>query len=315
MTLARPDVSVEPGPEDNGHPTLRVSSRALWLDVLADAGPRIIRLGVAGSTDNLLAETPDVGWDTVNGRYQLFGGHRLWFAPEDPDRVAFPDLDGVTVERTPDGVRLVGRLEPPTFLVRSIEIRLHPDLAALQVRHELHNRGDEVLMLAPWSITQLPLGGTVLLPHAPAAAGHHVRPNRNLVLWPYSSWMDPRLTISDDGIALEGAAGADLKVGCRNELGWIAYVRAGTAVVQRFERPTMEPYPDLECNVEAYCGPRYVELEILGPLRALLPGETSVLVEHWEVRSDLGAVVDPHGLAALLGQPMRAPGTGWFGVS
>lgn len=302
MTLTTPDVSVGPGPDHNGHLTLRVSSSALWLDVLADAGPRIIRLGVAGSSDNLLAETPDVGWETVNGRYELFGGHRLWFAPEDPDRVAFPDLDGLTVERTPDGVRLVGRLEPPTELVRVIEIHLHAESAALEVRHELHNRGDEVLTLAPWSITQLPLGGVVLIPQAPPAVAHRVRPNRSLVLWPYSSWADPRLAISDDGIVLDGATGEDLKVGCRNESGWIAYVRAGTAVVQRFQAPTTERYPDLECNVEAYCGARYVELEILGPLRALGPHDASVLVEHWEVRSDLGAGVDPRGLVATLGQ-------------
>ena len=55
------------------------------------AGPRIVRLGLAGSDRNLLAETPDLGWETPHGRYELFGGHRLWFAPEDPDRVAVPD--------------------------------------------------------------------------------------------------------------------------------------------------------------------------------------------------------------------------------
>ena len=47
-----------------------------------------------------------------------------------------------------------------------------------------------------------------------------------------------------------------------------------------------------------------MELEILGPLRALGPGERSVLVEHWEVRSDVDTATDPGDLAAILGRAL-----------
>ncbi len=76
-------------------PTKRLESDTLRVEVLAEAGPRIVRLGFAGSSENLLAETPDIGWQTPLGRYELFGGHRLWFAPEDPERVAVPDSRGL----------------------------------------------------------------------------------------------------------------------------------------------------------------------------------------------------------------------------
>ena len=59
--------------------------------------------GLAGTRTNLLAETPGLGWETPHGRYELFGGHRLWFAPEDPDRVAVPDDAGLVEHRRQTG--------------------------------------------------------------------------------------------------------------------------------------------------------------------------------------------------------------------
>ena len=79
------------------------------------------------------------------------------------------------------------------------------------------NVGDRPVELAPWSITQLPLGGRVLLPQRPATAGHFVRPNRTLVLWPYTSWDDPRLRPKDGLLTLDGDAGPDLKLGYFND--------------------------------------------------------------------------------------------------
>ena len=145
--------------EYHGLPTRRLQNERLWIDVLAAAGPRIIRLGVTGSDRNLLAETPDMGWETPTGRYELFGGHRLWFAPEDPDRVAVPDTDGLLLQAEGTGLRLTGTAEPQTGLVRSIVVRLDATAAALTLRHELCNTGVATLELAPWAITQLPLGG------------------------------------------------------------------------------------------------------------------------------------------------------------
>ena len=114
--------SARSGDDFHGHPTRRLENAHAWLEVLATAGPRIVRLGLAGSAANILAETPADGWDTPHGRYQLYGGHRLWFAPEDPERVAIPDGTGLVVEPEADGLRLTGQAEVPTGLVRSMTI-------------------------------------------------------------------------------------------------------------------------------------------------------------------------------------------------
>jgi hypothetical protein len=292
----------------HGRATRRLANEHVWLDVLATAGPRIVRLGLTGSPRNLLAETPGAGWETPNGRYELFGGHRLWFAPEDPDRVAVPDGSGLRVDIEPDGIRLTGATEQPTGLVRSMVLRLAADDAGVEVCHELHNAGDRPIQLAPWPISQLPLGGTVLLPQAAAAAGHALHPNRTLVLWPYTSWEDPRLRPRDGMVLLDARPGPSLKVGSFNDAGWVGYVRDGAVLVRRFDPQPGRLHPDLGCNVEVYIGDRYLELELLGPLNELLPSATVTLVERWEIEA-VDAALDEAGVRALvrrLGSAARA---------
>jgi hypothetical protein len=281
-----------------GRATRRIANDDLWVEVLANAGPRIVRLGLTGSSRNLLAETPDAGWQTPNGRYELFGGHRLWFAPEDPDRVAVPDGDGLVVDPEPGGIRLTGPAEQPTGLVRSMTLRLTHGRAGLDICHELRNVSDTSVELAPWAITQLPLGGTVLLPQPAATPGHHVRPNRILVLWPYSSWEDPRFRPLDGLLTLDAEAGPSLKLGYLNEAGWVGYLRDGTVLVRRFVPLPGQPHPDLGCNTEVYIGAQFLELELLGSLTWLQPGATVAFSETWDIEA-CGPIVDRSGLRVL----------------
>jgi hypothetical protein len=279
------DAVVRSAPGDfHGRPTLRIANGAILVEMLAAAGPRIVGLQRVGATANLFAETPDLGWDTALGRYELLGGHRLWLAPEDSEHAAIPDSDGLAVETLVDGARLTGSEESPTGCVRSIEVRLDPVLPSLCVLHRVHNRGPHPIELAPWSITQLPLGGQALLPMRRAIPGHDTRPNRALVLWPYTSLDDPRLHIRDGLVTVDAVAGDDLKVGCADDTGWVAYLRDGTAIVRRFAPVPDEAHADLGCTVETFCGSRFIELEVLGPMRVLAPGASTSLLEHWEVR-------------------------------
>lgn len=272
-----------PDGDYHGRPARRLCSRYLWLDVLTAAGPRIVRIGLAGSARNLLAETPDAGWETSLGRYDLLGGHRLWFAPEDPERVAVPDSAGLVVRDEPWGLRLLGEAEPSTGLVRSISVHLDPSAPAVDLRHEIRNVGDRAVRLAPWAITQLPLGGLALVPQPAAITDHAVRPNRTLVLWPYTSWEDPRLSLRDGLIVVAADPGPDLKVGTFDPVGCVGYLRDGVLLVRRF-RPSLHGlHPDRGCNVETYCGDRFLELELVGPLRRLAPGGSAVLTERWEL--------------------------------
>lgn len=266
-----------------GHPVISLTSDHLRLDVLAEAGPRIVRLMLAGSDDNLLAEVPGKGWDTPYGYFALFGGHRLWHAPEASPRSYIPDSDGVRVERTERGA-VLSRVEAGTSIAKRVEIELDPGRPAVTLHHTLENAGLWPVELAPWAITQLALGGIAVLPQTQGPLdADGLLPNRHLVLWPYTSWADTRLHLADDYILVEAQPTMPpVKIGTLNRAGWLGYFHGETFFCKRFDPRPAEPYPDFGSNAEVYCNDAFVELETLGPLVRLEPDEATHHTETWE---------------------------------
>jgi len=264
-------------------PTQLLQNAHLQLEFLAQAGPRVVRLALAGDSDNLLAETPDFKIPTTYGDFSFHGGHRLWHAPEALPRTYLPDDAGLQVEPLPDGARLSGANDPITGIRKQIEIRLQADRAAATLHHQLTNTGLWPIELAPWAITQFPLGGWGVLPQPREETGF--APNRTLALWPYSRWTDPRLHWRDDYLLFQAEALLPpFKLGYRNTHGWLGYWRAGVFFVKRFEPfAPHHTYPDLNSNTEMYCNDLSFELETLAPLARLEPGATVKHTEMWEV--------------------------------
>jgi hypothetical protein len=266
-----------------GHPVGVLQNEYLRLEYLIQAGPRIVRLSLSGGTENLLAETPDVNWETPYGVYHLFGGHRLWYAPEKVGLTSLPDDSGVQIDPLEMGVRLVGACEVTSSLVKTMEVSLQTGRPGVNILHYLTNHGDEPLELAPWAITQLPLGGQAILPQPTQpvdSAG--VQPNRLLVLWPYTRWCDPRLRLGDEMIIVDGISVKEkFKIGYHNRHGWAGYLRQGIFFGKRFKIHGQQVYTDSGCNLEVYCDHRFLELETLGPLCTLAPGETVKHEEEW----------------------------------
>jgi len=258
-------------------PSAFIENEFLRLEYLTTTGPRITGLFAKGVAGNLLAETPDAHWTTPLGEFYLRGGHRLWAAPENPMFIG-PE-DGLRVVEENGGVTLKGATDA-SCLEKEISFRL--DGNCVQLSHRVTWHGDATIELAPWSITQLRLGGIGILP-LPANTGG-LAPNRNLVLWPYSQIHDERLELHDDMILLHGkAAEQAMKVGNRNTLGWIACALGDALFIKRFATNVAGNYPDLGCNVEAYVWDVCIELESLGRLVTLNKHEFVTLEETWEV--------------------------------
>jgi hypothetical protein len=267
-----------------GLPTHIVANDHLRLDVLAEAGPRIVRLFLAGSDENQLAETPDVKWGTPYGEYCLRGGHRLWHSPEASPRSSIPDNHGLELEEVEDGVLLRQPPEVGTGICKSIEIRLDGGRPAVTLYHRLRNDGLWPVELSPWAITQLPLGGIVVMPQRTEPTDKDgLQPNRNLVLWPYTRWRDPRLHLDDDYALLKADPRLPpCKIGYLNPHGWLGYLRRGVLFCKRFEAHADQSFPDFGCNAEVYCNDLFVELETLAPLTRLEPGQSATHIETWE---------------------------------
>jgi len=286
-----------------GLPTRIISNQYLRLEFLAEAGPRIVRLMLAGSDENQLAEVPDVHWSTPYGEYYPRGGHRLWYAPETVPGSSVPDNSGLMIEEQDGVVRLSQPPEPDMRIRKSIEIRLHDDGPAVTARHELWNGGVRPVELAPWAITQLRLGGIAVLPQRVEPMDRDgVAPSRHLVLWPYTHWHDPRLRLGDEYVLIEARPQPSIfKVGYMNHHGWIGYLREGILFVKRFEPRTDQPHTDMGCNVEVYCNGRFIELETLAPLIRLEPGQSVTHIETWELYSGLGVPQTPDEVKAIFG--------------
>jgi hypothetical protein len=266
----------------HGLPIDSLSNNQLRLDYLTTAGPRIVRLFLNGESENLLAETPDISWDTPNGVFHLRGGHRLWTAPEDLNRTSAPDNTTLEIQKDQHSIKLHAPPHPATGLSKTIGIRLASDRPAVTLEHQIENHNPFAIELAPWAVTMLPLGGIACLPQP--GGSNSPLPNRNLVLWPYMRLHDPRLNLQDDLIVLDGsAADTPFKIGSRNPAGWLCYLCEGKVFVKHSAFQMDATYPDWGCNAELYVWDRFIELETLGPLVELEPGASVFHKETWEV--------------------------------
>jgi hypothetical protein len=268
-----------------GLPAYRIQGPWLSLDFLAGPGLRLVGLRRTGCAENLLAELPDICWTTPWGEYRPRGGHRLMAAPEDLAMAYAPEMGDLEIQMAESGVCLRQRASAGSTIEKRIEVDLPPDKPGVRLRQALRNAGDAPIELAAWSVTQLPLGGLAVIPQpAPDPWAPAVLPNRLLALWPYARWDDPRLQVGERAVFVVARVGLGrLKIGARNTHGWMAYLRDGLVFVKRIPAEAGGTFPDLGCNSEIYCDERCIELEALGPLIRLKPGEETILEEVWEI--------------------------------
>jgi hypothetical protein len=287
-----------------GLPTQTIGNDHIRVEYLVEAGLRVVRLFVANSacSENFLAETPGVSWDTPYGPYFLRGGHRLWHAPEGVPRSSIPEPRELDVQALSDGVRLSQPAEPETGIRKELELRVSPGRPALTVKHKLCNDGLWPVELAPWAISQLALGGVAILPQPIGSIDPHgLRPNRCLVLWPYTTLADPRVELYDDYWLVHGRPQLPpCKIGYLNRCGWLGYLRNDVVLIKRFRPHEERPHADSGCNVEVHCGEICLELETLAPLCYLAPGHSAAHVEQWEFFTGVNSPSTRDGIRTMV---------------
>jgi hypothetical protein len=282
-------------------PCLELTHGDLSLYLTTSVGPRVLAFTVDG--ENLFAELPETTLDHPSGRkFHLYGGHRLWAAPEEPAVTYLPDDGPVEIEEIGEGVRVV-QADAGTGIMKTLAVGFTPE-GTVRVEHVLKNLGDTPVDCAPWAITQLRTGGTAILPQPGRIPGYsNYQPNRALVLWPYTDIADPGIYPGNRFVfvSADRQAGA-LKVGCPNPDGWLAYHRDGLLFVKQAEFDPDAVYFDLGASSQVYCNAGFLELETLGPKVTLSPGQAAVHVDTWQVFRDVdfdGTETGAAGLAAL----------------
>ncbi len=285
-----------------GYDCVKLENESLALWVTQSVGPRIIRLELHGG-ENLFALLPDVTLDYPGeGTFYLYGGHRLWYAPEDPQRTYIPDNEPVEVTKASRGIRVTQPVEEKTGIRKSMTITLPDEGARVVVDHSLENHGETPIELAPWAITQLRIGGVAILPQASGPADEHgVLPNRQIVLWPYTHINSTHITWGDRFIFVhanmqEGA----LKLGFPNPVGWLGYVLGNTLFVKSAEYQLDASYFDRGSSGECYCNPLFLELETLGPRKLIPPGEMVTHRETWALYGPIDFKLDENAVHKLV---------------
>ncbi len=288
---------------------VQLENGACELLVTTDVGPRILRAALTGG-GNLLYQVPEDAGQTGGDTWRLYGGHRLWHAPEHPTRTYAPDNAPVPFELGGDRVLLKPATELSTGVQKELEIVLHPSEPRATITHRLFNRGPWPITAACWALTALGAGARAAIPQAPRRPHPKaLLPERTLALWAYTDMADPRWRWGARTIQLrqDPARPSPQKLGARNHRGCVAGWRAGTLLIKRFIDLPGAVYPDLGCNIELFTDGHMLEIETLGPLVTIPPGGQIEHVEFWELREmpvwpeDEDALVDGLGWSHISG--------------
>lgn len=265
---------------------VEIGNRLLSLIVAESVGPRILSLSFNGS-DNLFAEIPDVVLDCPDvGKLRLFGGHRLWVAPELPQRTYLPDAHHVMLDEVENGVCVTQKADA-SGIEKSLTLTLPDQSATVVVEHRLTNRSMWAIECAAWAITQMATGGTGILPQntEPIDAGGYWG-NRPITLWPYTDINSPHLTLANDRLLVHAninSGGEALKIGAPNPAGWLSYWKDGLLFTKEAAYDPTASYYDFASSSQIYCNSQFLELETLSPISTIAPNQTLVHREIWRV--------------------------------
>lgn len=149
------------------------------------------------------------------------------------------------------------------------------------VAHQITNHGSTPIEVACWAITQFPLGGVATIPIGPQANG--LQADRSVVLWPYTDLTDPRVQIGPDQIEIRADAGSALKIGFGPNPGWLTYELGDYRFRKTVTPDEGEVYPDRRAVAQVFVERHFCELETVGPMRLLEPGESTQHQEVWSV--------------------------------
>src|SRR5687768_17136654 len=104
----------------------RLSNGQIEMIITTDVGPRIIHFGFVGS-ENELNVFPEMLGKTGGDEWRVYGGHRLWHAPEQNPRSYAPDNSPVRFEDHGEFVRVIQPVEASTGIEKEMDIHMVAD--------------------------------------------------------------------------------------------------------------------------------------------------------------------------------------------
>jgi hypothetical protein len=293
--LAQITAAAEPGRRENpkgkvrtrktkyhGWPDSYVLSNGKAEVVVVPRIGRVMQFKFVGGEDvfweNRALDGVAAVWNPTN--WINFGGDKAWPAPE----ADWPKHMRQTVWRPPpafDGTPAQARLERngdvvltttvDTFFGLRVERRIHLDeeqpVMTITTRYERDRAADEPIEVAIWVVTQLQQPERLYIPRpakSPFSEGYVL----------LSKTAPPSLRVQPRWLSLERDGTTAYKIGA--DAGTLLWIGKDAAMRIDSARVPGAEYPDKGSSVEIYTNPdplKYIELETLGPLQTLKPGD------------------------------------------
>jgi hypothetical protein len=271
------------------------------LIVTLDVGPRVICYRLPGGFNVMKNYDAQMG-QTGEAEWQIRGGHRFWLAPEDLTRTYFPDNRPVKWEQTgPHAVRFVPPPEDEYGVQKEMHLALDSKGTRVTVTLKVTNIGKAATEFAPWGPTVLAPGGVEIIP-LPAKRPHpghpsnakspaDYAPNQELILWPYFDFSDTRWTFGSRYVFLrQDVNKGPTKIGLAHREGWVAYLNSHVLFVKRFDYREGAVYPDWGTRYQTFTYEEMLEMETVGELVTVQPGQSAELVESWQLSGNIPEV-------------------------
>ena len=262
---------------------IRLFNSEIELIITADVGPRIIRCGYINKLNLLYVSDTEKG-KTGGSDWHIYGGHRLWHAPEVMPRTYYPDNFPVGYSWNGTTLKLIQPVEETTGIIKEMEITLDNERNHVNIVHRLINKNQWAIETSPWAITAHAAGSRAIIPQEPYIdPSEKLMPARPLVLWNYTLMNDPRWIWGNRYIQLKHDAGiaTEQKIGILNKQGWAASILNDTLMIKSFDFQPDAVYPDYGSNNEVYVNEHLLEIESLGPFTRILPDSYTEHAEDW----------------------------------
>ncbi len=116
-------------------------------------------------------------------------------------------------------------------------------------------------------------------------------PTNPLVMWAFTDLTDPRWRFTRKYLSLrqDPQNTEPTKLGHFNPHTWGAYLLSGELFLKQ-NKANPGIYPDMGCSFEMFTRDDMLELETLGPMQRLEPGELATHIEHWSLHQAIGLI-------------------------
>ena len=217
-------------------------------------------------------------------RWENLGGHRIWISPESYPETYAPDLEPVNYELTEYGAVFTPAPEKENGVAKTLEIKMDPDDANMQVTMRVKNISDGDKTFAVWGLSVSEKDGTLIIPMNTNDTG--LLANRIISVWPYTDMSNDRIYWGNRYVTLrqDGKYEQPIKLGFDLNCGTVYYCLNDDIFRKSYD--TNHPdgtYPDGGCSFETYTNENMIEVESLSELKTVKPNEVSELTESWSL--------------------------------